>query len=391
MTIIQNGIDVLLANPPAWKGQRIGLVTNNAACTAGFQPSRAALLKAGFNVVKLFSPEHGLDTTGADGHEMKGGVDILTGLPVTSLYGQQLAPGEEDMAGIDTMLFDVPDVGSRFYTYLWTMTYVMEACSAYKKLFLVLDRPNPISGRLDLAEGPLLDEAHCSSFIGRWQMPIRHSCTMGELATYFYGLHKLNGPFSIVGCRNWKRALFYPDWGISFVPTSPAIPCFESALLYPGLCLLEATNISEGRGTATPFRIAGAPWMDGMVVAEQFNGAGLDGACARPIHFTPAEGKYAGQSCKGIMLHVTDPARFRPVAAGWLLISIIKGLYPDSFDWAPYPTFVNSSGQQHMDLLTGMEGSQSLFGSGAANLAAIRGFTSAGDWSSKWADHILYY
>lgn len=388
-----SGIDILLANPPAWKGHRIGLVTNHAACTADFRPVRQALLAAGFRITRLFSPEHGLDTIGVDGAEMKDGIDPLTGLPVTSLYGGKLAPDREDLAEIDLLLFDIPDIGCRFYTYLWTMTHVMEACATHGKRLVIADRPNPLSGRLDLAEGPLLDERHCSSFIGRWRMPVRHSCTLGELALYFKSAGSspiLQTAFDleVIRCHNWQRTMFYPQWRSSFVPTSPAISCFESALLYPGLGLLEATNISEGRGTATPFRVAGAPWMDGARIAQHMNALHANGVYARPISFQPAEGKYAGQKCYGVMMHVADPAIFRPIAYGWLLIRTIRQFHPDFFAWASYPTYVNQTGARHLDLLTGLEGAESLVADVGAN--DIGRYTDPGDWWDKVSAYLLY-
>ncbi|MBC9909002.1 exo-beta-N-acetylmuramidase NamZ family protein [Chitinophaga varians] len=393
MNVTLSGIDILLANPPAWKDRSIGLVTNHAACTVDFKPVRQALLAAGFRVKRLFSPEHGLDTIGVDGAEMKDGMDPLTGLPVTSLYGDKLAPDQEDLAEIDLLLFDVPDIGCRFYTYLWTMTHVMEACALHGKPLVIADRPNPLSGRLDLAEGPLLDESHCSSFIGRWRMPVRHSCTLGELALYFKSAgssQTLRNAFEleVVRCHHWQRTLFYPQWRASFVPTSPAIPCFESALLYPGLGLLEATNISEGRGTATPFRVAGAPWMDGALITQRINTLCSNGVYARPVSFQPAEGKYTGQKCHGVMLHVTDPAVFRPVAYGWWLIRLIKQLHPDVFAWASYPTYVNHTGARHLDLLTGLEGAASLID--GIDDKDISRYTGPGDWREKIAPHLLY-
>jgi len=194
MVPILSGIDLLLASPPAWKGKRIGLVTNHAAVTSGFQSVRMALLQKGFNLVKLFSPEHGLDTSGADGQLMHDGLDKLTGLPIISLYSHKVAPTREDLEDTDVLLFDIPDVGARFYTYLWTMTHVMEACAAHQKMFVLADRPNPLSGNLHLAEGPMLEEANCHSFIGRWSIPVRHSCTLGELANYFNVDRKIGCP-----------------------------------------------------------------------------------------------------------------------------------------------------------------------------------------------------
>ncbi|MBV8252349.1 MAG: DUF1343 domain-containing protein [Chitinophaga sp.] len=396
MNSMLSGIDTLLANPPDWKNSRIGLVTNHAACTVDFKPVRQALLAAGFKITRLFSPEHGLDTIGVDGAEMHDGIDPLTGLPVTSLYGGKLAPDEKDLAELDLILFDIPDIGCRFYTYLWTMTHVMEACALHGKHLVIADRPNPLSGRLDLAEGPMLDELHTSSFIGRWRMPIRHSCTLGELALYFKSTKILPAHadafrLEVIRCQYWQRTMFYPDWKYSFVPTSPAIPSFESALLYPGLGLLEATNISEGRGTATPFRIAGAPWMDGARIATSLNALHPNGVIARPITFKPAEGKYVGEKCNGVMFHVQDPTVFRPVAYGWLLIRLIKNLHPNSFAWAEYPTYVNNSGTRHLDLLTGLNDAEALVaGSGDHNIEDISRYTAPGDWQERVAPYLLY-
>ena len=394
MLNIQFGIDILLAQQLQWKRKRIALVTNHAATTNCFVPSRLALLQHGFNIVKLFSPEHGLDTTGADGHAMGNSTDPLTQLPVVSLYGDKLAPAPEDLNDIDLVLFDIPDVGSRFYTYLWTMTHVLEACAAYNLPFIVADRPNPVSGNLKLSEGPMLDEVHCSSFIGRWSIPVRHSCTMGELAKYFNATRNINCKLEVIPCSYWQREMYYTEWSHSFVPLSPAIPGFESALLYPGLCLLEATNCSEGRGTATPFRIAGAPWMQANETARLFNSmqaAPSNSVYARPIMFTPTEGKYVGQRCNGIMLHVTDPNAFLPVTIGWLLIRIIKELHPQHFQWATYPTHVNPSGKNHLDLLSGIPGTATLFETALADFTdAVRKHIELKDWVLHIQPHLMY-
>jgi uncharacterized protein YbbC (DUF1343 family) len=389
---IEYGIDVLLKQDPDWKSRKIGLVTNHAATTSSFVPSRVALLQHHFNIVQLFSPEHGLDTTGADGHAMSNATDPLTGLPVISLYGDKLAPTQTDLAGIDVMLFDIPDAGSRFYTYLWTLTHVMEACAAFDLPLIIADRPNPLSGNKSLAEGPVLDEANCSSFIGRWPIPVRHSCTLGELARFFNETRSIKCPLNVIPCAHWHREQFFPAWSPSFVPLSPAITNFESALLYPGLCFLEATNISEGRGTATPFRIAGAPWLQANKTAALFNSlitSVAENIYARPIVFTPTEGKYAGHKCNGIMLHVTDPSAFLPVAAGWLLIRIIKELHPAEFAWATYPTHVNPSGKKHLDLLSGIRHAEQLFD---FSLAAFepKTYTTPGDWVVRVQPFLLY-
>jgi uncharacterized protein YbbC (DUF1343 family) len=393
MNNILFGIDVLLARQPHWKSKRIALVTNHAATTNQFIPSRLALLQQGFNIVKLFSPEHGLDTTGADGHAIGNSIDTLTRLPVISLYGDKLAPSHTDLTDIDLVLFDIPDVGSRFYTYLWTMTHVLEACAANHIPFVVADRPNPLSGNLMLAEGPMLDEKHCRSFIGRWSIPVKHSCTLGELGQYFNSSRGINCQLEVIPCINWGRNMWHADWSHSFVPLSPAIPVFESALLYPGLCFLEATNCSEGRGTANPFRIAGAPWFLADETVRLFNAmipAISKGVCARPIVFTPAESKYTGQSCNGVMLHVTDPSSFLPVATGWLLIRIIKELHPENFQWAAYSTHVNPSGKKHLDLLSGIVNAEILFDTALPEFIFVIKRDIHIDWASCIRPYLLY-
>lgn len=389
---IRFGIDILLEQQPAWKQQRIGMVTNHAATTADVVPSREALLKRGFHLVQLFSPEHGLDVRGADGHEMKDGSDVLTNLPVTSLYSTRLAPTAADLANLDLVLFDVPDVGSRFYTYLWTMTYVLEACAAHGTKLVVLDRPNPVSGKMELAEGPMLEEAQ-SSFIGRWPIPVRHSCTPGELAVYFNSKRSIGCDLEVIRCESWLRDNFQPDWQTRFVPTSPAIQSFQSMLLYPGLCMLEATNISEGRGSEYSFRAAAAPWMNGHAVAGLLNDMGLDEVEATPITFTPTDpnGKYCNELCSGVKLSVREPGYFQSVSFGLLLTRLIKQLYPQWFEWKPYPTLVNPTGTQHLDKLLGITDSERLFDLPLPSfIAQVTKLTRCEEWKDEVADSLLY-
>ena len=388
--MVKFGIDILLADPPEWKRERIGLVTNHAATTNHLSPSRKALLQRSFNIQKLFSPEHGLDVLGADGHEMKDGTDVLTRLPVISLYSTKLAPSDQDLEDLDIVLFDIPDVGSRFYTYLWTMTHVMEACAKNKKKLIILDRPNPVSGDPGLAEGPILDIAQ-ASFIGRWPIPIRHSCTLGELAVYFNTERKINCPLEVIRCEGWNRTDFQPDWGIDFVPTSPAIQNFQSMLTYPGLCLLEATNISEGRGTKDAFRLAGAPWIKGQSLATIIADIGLDEIHVTAHTFIPSDSKYKGETCNGILINVKHPESFQPVFFGLMLIRIIKQSYPQDFDWAPYPTMVNPTGKQHLDKLLGITDSEKLFALPLPKfIAEITKLTQCRSWSEEMRDYLLY-
>lgn len=384
------GIDILLREPPSWKDLRIGMVTNEAATTRLLEPSRKALLEAGFNIQLLFSPEHGLDVRGADGHPMKDGNDAVTGLPVISLYGERLAPTATQLETIDLLIFDVPDIGSRFYTYLWTLSHLMEAAAAYRKKLIILDRPNPISGNMHLCEGPMLDESN-SSFIGRWAMPVRHSCTLGELAVYFNATRNIHAEIEIIPCENWQRRMFQPDWGIPFVPTSPAIQSFQSMLLYPGICLLEATNISEGRGTRYSFESAAAPWMHAEVLADMLNNMSGGEMTATTTQFTPSHSKFEQQLCHAVHMKVDDRSCFNAVMNGMILIKLIKSLHPSQFQWATYPTSVNPTGGGHLDKLLGLSDSEALFDLPVpAFIANITRICRCREWENEVKGYLLY-
>jgi uncharacterized protein YbbC (DUF1343 family) len=389
--MIQFGIDILLQQEPAWKKQPIGLVTNHAATTQKGISARKALLDNGFNLIKLFSPEHGLDVQGADGAKMNDGFDRLTQLPIVSLYGNKLAPLSSDLQDIDILLFDIPDIGCRFYTYLWTLTHVIEACGKFNKKLIILDRPNPISGNLHLSEGPMLDEINCSSFIGRWNIPVRHSCTLGELALYFNQIKNIHTNIEVIQCKNWNRIQFQPDWGIQFVHTSPAIQSFQSALLYPGLCLLEATNLSEGRSTPFSFQAVAAPWIDGKILADIFNQLMIDEVKAEAIKFTPTHSKFSNERCSGIHLKIINQDTYCSVFTGLVLIRLIKNLYPDHFDWKPYPTNVNPSGKNHLDKLSGIVDSEKLFDLPFdVFLKKIQQMTITTQWQKEIKPYLLY-
>ncbi|MFY8003958.1 MAG: exo-beta-N-acetylmuramidase NamZ domain-containing protein [Chitinophagaceae bacterium] len=265
---VNYGIDVLLTSSNVnWKNKRIALATNNAALTKSGVPVRKALQDADFHLVKLFSPEHGISAMGEDGKPMIDGIDSLTGLPIVSLYNHKLFPSQEDIIDVEIIVFDIPDCGARFYTYLWTMTYLLEICSTYKIPFVILDRPNPLSGNLLKTEGPILNEI-TASFIGRFAIPVTHGCSFGELALYFNAIFKWQVTITVFACENWKRSKYFTDTNLTFIPTSPAITSFNSMLLYPGLCFLEATNVSEGRFTNHSFEAVAAPWLNEAKLIE---------------------------------------------------------------------------------------------------------------------------
>ena len=340
-----------------------GAIDRNAVTDAGNDAdplahpdhlSRKALLDAGVPLKQLFAPEHGISAAGADGQAMQDDRDPVTGLPVCSLYGERMRPPAELLDPLDGLLFDIPDIGTRFYTYIWTLSHVMEACADADKPLVVLDRPNPIGGELMAAEGPILDTRNCAGFLGRAPIPVRHSLTIGEFARWLASFWKLDLDLVVVPVKGWKRAMYWPDTHLPFVPTSPAIPSFESALCYPGTALFEATNVSAGRGTLLPFQQIGAPWLRAAeVVAEIADAVALPGVRFAGNNFRPVEHPWKGEQCRGIRLVVTDRNAFRPVRTGLALLAVIRRLHPDLFSWKTYPTAANPSGEGHFERLIG--------------------------------------
>lgn len=360
------------------------MLTNEAAITSEGQPSRQYLLEKGYRIIRLFSPEHGLFANQPDGAKVGDEMDNLTGLPVVSLYGENLKPAMDQLEGLDAVLFDIPDVGCRFYTYLWSMTYMMEACTEAGLPFILLDRPNPIGGNLMLAEGPMLDEANCASFIGRWSIPIRHCCTLGELALYFQATRLPALKLEVIPCANWTRDKSFLEAGYAFTPTSPAITDAETALLYPGTGLLEGIYISEGRGTAAPFKQAGAPWIHSEKWKDAIENTEIKGVDITENRFVPEWGLYKGEVCNGLSFKVINPSIFRPVEFGIQLISQLMVCFPNEVQPRLYQTVANPSGANHLDRLLGVKDSFiQLSGGNLYRTACI-------DWQKTISPYLLY-
>lgn len=392
MSRVLFGIDQVLAAPGLLHG-RLGLVTNDAARTATDPTlsTRLALPRAGCELVRLFSPEHGLDANAADGAAVGDSFDTLTGLPVVSLYGERLRPPRQTLADLDAILFDIPDIGARFYTYIWTLWHLLEACAEAGLPLVVLDRPNPLGGDLAVAEGPMLDVARFGSFVGRAAMPIRHSLTVGELARLWNAERKLKADLEVVPCCGWSRAMHWPDTGLPFVPTSPAIASYEAALLYPGLCLFEATNLSVGRGTPLPFQVLGAPWLKAAVTARAFNALALPGVQAATTNFTPSQPPHANEDCAAVKLSVIDAQQFRPVRSGLHLLATVIRCHREQFFWADYPTAANPTGQAHFERLVGEAGLRELLEEDPPDLAErLEHETPARDWPERTRQALLY-
>lgn len=380
------GIDLFVEQAEQHRGVRFGFVTNNAAVTSSGEASRVALLREGITIKKLFSPEHGLNAKGEDGSFQKNFTDTITRLPVISLYGDKLKPSAEDLKDIDAVLFDIPDAGCRFYTYLWTMTYVMEACSEAGKPFIVLDRPNPCGGNLQVAEGPMLDETNCSSFIGRWNIPIRHSCTLGELANYFAATRISKLDLQIIKTVHWDRNDFPELMNPGFISPSPAITDMETLLLYPGMGLAEGISISEGRGTSSPFKIVGAPWINSNELQKAFSALHIERIACKATEFIPEQGAYANMVCEGFQFMITNTGDFRPVKTGLQLIELLVKMYPEHCEERLYPTVANPSGKNHLDRLTGIFNSYEKIKSGILWEEKFWG----NDWNEIIGPYLLY-
>ena len=392
MSHVLFGVDQLLAKPELVAG-RLGMVTNHAARTAQDVrvASRVALLSAGFHLVRLFSPEHGLGVNASDGAAVSDGFDTLTGLPVVSLYGEQMRPPRETLAGLDAVLFDIPDIGARFYTYIWTLSHVLEACAEAELPLIVLDRPNPLGGEMAAAEGPILDAETYSTFVGRAAIPIRHSLTVGELARLWNAEWKLNAKLNVIPCSGWKRAMRWPDTNLPFVQTSPAISSYDSALLYPGLCLFEATNLSVGRGTELPFQAVGAPWLNAQAIAKDFDLPRLRGLTADPIDFTPAQPPFVGVHCHGVRLRTEDDESARPVAVGIHLLASVLRSHRQNFRWMNYPTAANPGGEDHFERLIGRAGIREMLEASPPDLEErVKDWTATPNWEERTEGHLLY-
>jgi len=324
------GIESLLASHlDLLASKRIGLVTNHTGVDRQGRRDVDLLRAANVDVGALFAPEHGIAGSVAAGEKVGHGTDLATGLPVYSLYGSTREPTAAMMAGIDMMVFDMQDVGARFYTYPSTLMLILRAAAKAAIPVVVLDRPNPMGG--ELVEGPLLDPA-LTSFIGIFAMPVVHGMTMGELARMFVADQKLSVDLTIIPMRGWHRGIaqLHPD-NIPWIAPSPNIKWRWTPLVYPGTALFEGTNVSEGRGTQRPFEHIGAPFIRGGDLSEHLNAMGIAGAKFHPTLFTPAESKYAGKLCGGVQLRTPDRASFRPFRTGVAMVKAVHDLYPKKF------------------------------------------------------------
>ncbi|QDT91407.1 exo-beta-N-acetylmuramidase NamZ domain-containing protein [Gimesia algae] len=331
---VLTGIDVLQAEQfKSLKGLRVGLITNHTGLTRDGKSTVQILNDAPeVNLKTLFSPEHGFAGK-LDVSKIGDSTDQKTGLKIFSLYGKTRTPTPESLQDLDVLVFDIQDVGARFYTYISTMGNAMRAAKQQGIRFVVLDRPNPING-VDFA-GPVLDEGS-QSFVGYHRIPVRHGMTAGELARMFNTEMKIGADLQVIAMQNWKREMYYDETGLTWVNPSPNMRSLNEAILYPGVGLLETTNLSVGRGTDTPFEWIGAPWLDGMRLARELNRSGLPGVRFVPVQFIPASSKFANETCGGVNFIVTDRRRFQSVKTGLEIACHLRELYPAGWDTKSY-------------------------------------------------------
>ncbi len=341
---LQTGLDQKEELHALLRQQRVGIITNQTGySSAGEHIIDVISSFDDVTVAALFGPEHGFRGAAEAGAKIDTGLDVTRNLPVYSLYGVTRKPTPEMLADIDVLVFDIQDIGARFYTYIYTMALAMEAAAVADVRFVVLDRPNPITGTH--VEGNILEPDY-ATFVGLYPIPVRHGMTIAELARMFneegWLSDSVKAKIEVLPMRNWRRGDWYDDTGLAFRKPSPNMPTLATATVYPGLCLLEGTNVSEGRGTHRPFELFGAPWINSDTLCKALNALQLPGVQFLPAGFLPVSipgvatnPKYANRDCFGAEVQVTHRNEFEPYWTGIQIVNTIQRLYPDSLNWRP--------------------------------------------------------
>ena len=328
--MIQCGIDRIREYDRVFRGKRLGLITSASGVDRRLT-STVDRLAESYGLTALFSPEHGLRGNVEAGGNVDTYRDPDTGVMVYSLYGQagrKLSP--ERLREVDAVVYDIQDLGVRYYTFISTMYYAMQSCSEAGKELIILDRPDPLGGLA--VEGNVVEPGY-ESFVGVYSLCMRYGLTVGELAAMMHKEGNYTCPLTVIPVSGWKRSMLHPETDLVWMMPSPNIPKFESALVYSGTCLFEGTNLSEGRGTTAPFEIIGAPFVDGRVLAKAMNGKKLPGVLFSPAYFTPTASKHQGIACQGVHIHVTDPRAFLAADTGVELLFEIKNRWPEEFQF----------------------------------------------------------
>ncbi len=339
---VLTGLDNIQEYAELFRGKRVGIITNHTAVNSRGEHVIDVFDKMeGVTITALFGPEHGIRGHAEAGAKVRSDYDPTKGIPIYSLYGKTRKPTPEMLKDVDILVFDIQDIGVRYYTYIYTMGLAMEAAAEQGIPFVVLDRPNPLNGVA--VEGNIL-KPEFRSFVGLYPLPVRHGMTVGELARMINGegwlANGVHADLTVIPLKNWKRSQWFDQTGLKFIKTSPNMPDLETATVYPGICLLEGTNVSAGRGTNMPFKIFGAPWVNSQKLAKGMNLLNLPGVTFRDTTFTPVSlpgaalhPKFQDKLCRGLHIIVTDRDTFRPFLTGIFLVNCLYRLHPDSFQW----------------------------------------------------------
>lgn len=352
METVETGLVRFLEAPPKWVANaRLGLLCNPASVDRSFNHTRLLIQQHFPGKLKaLYSPQHGFFAEKQDNMiESADGVDPVLNLPVYSLYGKTRIPTKAMLDPVDVLLVDLQDVGTRVYTFIYTLSYCLEAAKALHKKVVILDRPNPINGRT--VEGNCL-KPDCRSFVGRYALPMRHALTIGELAKLFNEHFEIGCDLEIIPLKGWKRSMFFPQTGLPWVAPSPNLPNPVSAMVYPGQVLWEGTNVSEGRGTTLPFELFGAPYLNVAKIISTIGSESIPGIVLRPVVFEPTANKWQAQSCQGFQIHVTHPDKFRPYETSLRLLQAVIFHHKETFEWKQ-PPYEYETRRLPIDLIVG--------------------------------------
>jgi uncharacterized protein YbbC (DUF1343 family) len=383
---VLTGLEVALQQPPTRlrKSQAFGLVCNQASVTGQFVHAADALHERFPEQLRtLFGPQHGMWSIQQD-NMIETPHASYRGMKVFSLYSETRKPTPQMLAGLDQVLVDLQDVGTRVYTYIWTLVHCLEACAEQGIEVMVLDRPNPLGGVV--AEGEPLD-SEFASFVGRCAIPMRHGLTIGELAGHCNQVLGIGCALHVVTMRDWQRSMLWCDTGRAWVPPSPNLPRFEGALVYPGQVLLEGTNLSEARGTTTPFEQFGAPWIDARTLAEAL--PRIEGAVLRPVCFEPTFQKWAGQACHGLFVHVTDMRTFRSYRLTLLILRELRRLHGEKLAWND-PPYEYEETLRPIDILAGGPRVRNCVDDNLSDAELIERSNAPADWWQTVSECLLY-
>ncbi len=354
MVRVQTGLERLIENPPKWMfGNRIGLLCNPSSIDRHFCHSRELISRKFPDHLKaLYSPQHGFYAEKQDNMiESDDMFDPVLKIPTFSLYGKTRIPDKKMLDPIDILIIDLQDAGTRVYTFIYTMSYCMEAAKKFGKKVLILDRPNPVNGVM--IEGNCLS-SNMFSFVGRYPIPMRHGLTIGELSLLFNNEYGIDCDLEVISMKGWNRVMYFKDTDLPWIPPSPNLPTTTSTMVYPGQVIWEGTNVSEGRGTTQPFEIFGAPFINTELILSSLGGNQLPGAALRQIVFEPTSNKWKEIPCKGFQIHITDPYEFKPYITTLKLLQTVIYHHKDHFKWKP-PPYEYEYNRQPIDLIIGNE------------------------------------